>query len=101
MRDFGDGYVAILLPAYLTALGYSTVKVGVIATTALLGSSIITLAVGLFGGRHDLRRLLIAASVLMTVTGMALSVAWDFGFLLLVARNGKPVSGKRQYFRSP
>ena len=100
MRDFGDGYVAILLPAYLLALGYSTIEVGVIATTALLGSAVITLAVGLFGSRHELRRLLIAASVLMTVTGIAFAVAWDFAFLLLVAFAGtaNPSAGSVSIF---
>jgi len=89
-----------LLPVYLIALGYSTVEVGVIATTALLGSAMITLAVGLFGSRHDLRRLLIAASVLMAVTGLAFAVAWDFGFLLFVAFAGtaNPSAGSVSIF---
>ena len=37
IRDFGDGFVAILLPVYLTALGLSAFEVGVVATLALLG----------------------------------------------------------------
>ena len=54
LRDFGDGFVAVLLPVYLTALGFSVLQVGVIATTALLGSALLTLGVGLVGARHDL-----------------------------------------------
>ena len=46
IRDFGDGFVAILLPVYLTALGLSAFEVGVVATLALLGSAILTLAIG-------------------------------------------------------
>ena len=60
IRDFGDGFVAILLPVYLTALGLSAFEVGVVATLALLGSAILTLAIGLLGGRRDHRVLLLA-----------------------------------------
>jgi MFS family permease len=100
LRDFGDGYVAILLPVYLTALGFSTAEVGVIATAALLGSALITLGVGLLGGRHDLRRLLIAASALMAFTGMAFAATWDFAFILLVAFAGtaNPSAGSVSVF---
>jgi hypothetical protein len=37
IRDFGDGFVALLLPVYLTALGLGPFEVGVVATLALLG----------------------------------------------------------------
>ena len=62
MRDFGDGFVAVLLPVYLLALGFSPLQVGVIATAALLGSSLLTLGFGLLGSRHDHRQLLLAAA---------------------------------------
>ena len=39
LRDFGDGFVAILLPVYLTALGLSAFQVGLVATLALFGSA--------------------------------------------------------------
>jgi MFS family permease len=89
-----------LLPVYLIALGYSAVEVGVIATTALLGSALITLAIGLVGGRHELRRLLIAASGLMALTGLGFAAAWDFGFILLVAFAGtaNPSAGSVSIF---
>jgi hypothetical protein len=70
LRDFGDGYTAVLLPVYLTALGLGPLEVGVIATLALFGSALTTLAVGFLGARADQRRLLIAGSGLMAVTGL-------------------------------
>ncbi|HKA38548.1 MAG TPA: MFS transporter, partial [Burkholderiales bacterium] len=65
LRAFGDGFVAVLLPAYLLALGHSQVQVGLLSTTALFGSAIATLAVGRWGHRFALRRLLLGAAVLM------------------------------------
>ena len=70
IRDFGDGFIAILLPVYLLALGLSATHVGIIATSALFGSALLTLAIGQLGGRYDLRRLLLCASALMAVTGV-------------------------------
>ena len=34
LRDFGDGFVAVLLPVYLTALGLGAFEVGLVATLA-------------------------------------------------------------------
>lgn len=56
---FADGYVAILLPAYLLALGFSTLDVGILSTATLLGSALATLAVGAWGHRFHHRHLLL------------------------------------------
>jgi MFS family permease len=77
LRDFGDGFVAVLLPVYLLALGFTALEVGVIATTALLGSALLTIAVGFLGARYDHRQLLLAAAALMTATGVAFALVHD------------------------
>ncbi|MGH6816805.1 MAG: MFS transporter [Hyphomicrobiaceae bacterium] len=100
LRDFGDGFVAVLLPVYLTALGLSAFHVGVIATAALLGSALLTLGVGVLGTRHDHRRLLLAASILMTATGLAFAAANDYAVLLAIAFAGtiNPSAGSVSVF---
>jgi MFS family permease len=100
LRDFGDGFVAVLLPVYLTALGFSPLGVGVIATAALLGSALLTLAIGLLGARHDHRRLLLAAATLMIATGVAFAVVDDYALLLVVAFAGtiNPSAGSVSIF---
>lgn len=85
LRDFGDGFVAVLLPVYLLALGKTPFEVGVIATTALLGSSFLTLAVGFLGIRFDHRQLLLAAAGLMVASGAAYAVVEGYAVLLLIA----------------
>ena len=100
IRDFGDGFVAVLLPVYLTALGFSAFQVGVIATTALFGSALLTLAIGFLGAHHDYRRLLLAASALMAATGVLYTVASDYAVLLAVAFVGtiNPSAGSTSIF---
>ena len=100
IRDFGDGFVAILLPVYLTALGLSALDVGVVATLALLGSALFTLGIGILGARHDHRRLLVAASLLMAGTGVAYATSSDYWVLLVVAFVGtiNPSGGSTSIF---
>jgi len=85
LRGFVDGYVAILLPAYLLALGYGTWEVGVLSTATLLGSALATLALGAWGHRAPSRPLLLAAAVLMLATGLGFAALSSFWPLLVVA----------------
>src|SRR2546423_10955563 len=48
VRGFGDGFAAIVLPAYLSEIGYTPLQIGIVATAALFGSAVMTLAVGFF-----------------------------------------------------
>ena len=100
LRDFGDGFVAILLAVYLIELGLGPLEIGVIATAALLGSSLLTLAIGLLGRPGTLRTLLIGASALMTATGIAFAAASDYVWLLLIAFVGtiNPSAGNVSIF---
>jgi MFS family permease len=100
IRDFGDGFIAVLLPVYLTALGLDAFQVGVIATSALFGSALLTLGIGLLGGAHDHRRLLLAASALMAATGLVYAAASDYAVLVLVAFVGtiNPSGGSTSIF---
>ena len=99
-RDFGDGFVAVLLVVYLTELGLDAFQVGVVATCALLGSALMTLAIGQFGARAGRRRLLLFASALMVATGLALAASNGYAVLLLIAFVGtiNPSAGSVSIF---
>jgi MFS family permease len=100
LRDFGDGFVAVLLPVYLLALGFSPLEVGIIATASLLGSALLTIAAGFLGPRFDHRQLLLAAASLMIATGVAFAVVHDYALLLIVAFAGtiNPSAGSVSVF---
>lgn len=85
LRAFADGFVAVLLPAYLLALGHGQLQVGLLSTVTLFGSAAATLAVGRWGHRFALRRLLLAAAVLMAATGLGFATITSLWPLLLVA----------------
>ncbi|MFL5295206.1 MAG: MFS transporter [Phenylobacterium sp.] len=88
LRGFGDGFTALLLPVFLSLLGFSAFRVGVLTTATLAGSAVLTLAVGLAGHRYPAKRLLFAACGLMAATGVAFAVTHDFWPLVLVGFAG-------------
>ena len=100
LRAVGDGYVSILLPAYLLALGNSPFEVGVLTTATLLGSAGLTLLTGLTITRFGHRRALLAASALMILTGLGFAAVQAFWPLLLIAFVGtlNPSSGDVSVF---
>lgn len=85
LRAFADGFVAVLLPAYLLELGHGELAVGALGTAALAGSAIATLAVGRWGGRFAMRALLVAAAALMVATGVGFASLASFWPLAVVA----------------
>jgi MFS family permease len=100
LRAFGDGYVSLLLPAYLLELGRSPFEVGVLATVTLVGSGVMTLGVGLHAYRFHYRAILLAATALMAATGLGFAFVTDFWPLLVIALVGtlNPSSGDVSVF---
>jgi hypothetical protein len=100
LRAFADGFIAVVLPAYLLALGLGQLEVGLIGTATLVGSAAATLAVGRWGHRFSIRRLLLAASLVMAATGMAFAGLSSLWPLLIVAFMGtlNPSSGDATVF---
>ena len=100
LRAFADGYVAVLLPAYLIALGFGQIDVGFLSTATLAGSALATLLVGAIGHRWAPRRLLLGAAVLMAATGIGFVSLASFWPLLMVAFVGtlNPSSGDVSVF---
>ncbi len=100
-RAFADGFVALLLPAYLVGLGFSTISIGAVITGTLLGSAAMTLIVGFVANRLSRRRLLRWACVLMVATGVGFAVSNGFWPILLVAIIGtmNPSAGDVSVFQ--
>lgn len=100
LRAFVDGFICILLPAYLLALGLGAFEVGVLSAATLLGSATFTLLLGAHGHRFHHRSLLLGAALLMAATGMLFAGLSSFWPLLLVAFVGtlNPSSGDVSVF---
>ncbi len=100
LRGLADGFVSVYLAAYLGLLGLSVFQVGAVVTATLLGSAVLTLAVGLVAHRLAPRRILFGATVLMLATGAGFALVSDFWPLLLIGFAGtlNPSSGDVSVF---
>ncbi|ACC74229.1 MFS transporter [Paraburkholderia phymatum] len=100
LRGFCDGFIAVLLPAYLLALGFGQLDVGLIGTTTLIGSAVATIAVGALANRFAARRMFIFAAALMIATGVGFGGLSSLLPILIVAFVGtlNPSSGDVSLF---
>jgi predicted MFS family arabinose efflux permease len=100
IRGFVDGAVAVALSAYLTLLGWSGLRIGVLVTGMLLGSAALTLLVGVRLGRVPRRALLQWGAVTMVVCGLVFASTTVFAVLLVVGVIGtmNPTSGDVSVF---
>src|SRR5215470_14352144 len=88
VRAFGDGFVSILVPVYLTGFGFGAFEVGLLTTAMLLGPAMITLVVGLIAHRLKTARLLTTATTLMVLSGIGYAFEAEFWPLLIIALVG-------------
>lgn len=100
LRGMCDGFIAVLLPGYLLALGFGQLAVGLISTTTLFGSAFATILVGVAGNRFASRVQLRFAAALMMATGFAFAGLSSLWPLLIVAFIGtlNPSSGDVSLF---
>ena len=100
LRAFADGFVALLLPIYLVELGFTSLAIGAIVASTLVGTALLTLWVGWVAHRHSLRRLLLGGAILMVATGLAFAWVQAFWPLLVIAFIGtmNPTSGDASLF---
>lgn len=100
LRGLGDGATSVVLPTYLALVGLSALEIGAVATSTLLGSALLTLLVGLSGGRFAPRHVLLGACALMAFTGLGFAGAVSFTALLAVAFVGtlNPTAGDVSVF---
>jgi MFS family permease len=99
-RAFGDGFVSLLLPVYLTVLGFNPFEVGVLMAATLLGSALLTLGVGFVAPSLGRRHLLVVAALLMIGTGIGFLLETRFWPLVLIGFVGtlNPSSGDVSLF---
>src|SRR5215471_838592 len=100
LRGFADGAVSVLLPGYLSALGFSSFQIAAIIFATLTGSAALTLWIGFAANRIGRRHVLLAACVLMFATGLGFTFVTAFLPLFVVAFVGtlNPSSGDVSLF---
>jgi len=88
VRGFGDGFVSILVPVYLTGIGFDAFEVGALTTAMLLGPAMMTLVIGLITHRLKTVKVLTTATMLMVLSGVGYALETEFWPLLVIALIG-------------
>jgi MFS family permease len=85
LRGFGDGFAIIILPVYLSAVGFSPQQIGIVASASLLGTAAVTLLIGFIASRFELRSLFLAGAGLIVITGLIFPALESLAPVLLIA----------------
>src|SRR6185312_16515841 len=88
LRSLSLGYLNVIAPIYLVALGYSALRIGVVFTAGSLGSMVLTALVGLVADRVGRKPLLVFLGLLTATSGLLFALSPSFGVLLVAAAAG-------------
>jgi MFS family permease len=87
-RMFGYGFLSVILVLYLTQVGLSETKIGLLLTLTLAGDTIISLWITTKADRLGRRRMLIVGAILMLFAGGLFAITHNFLLLLIAATIG-------------
>ena len=87
-RNFGYGFLSVILGLYLDEVGFTPIEVGFILTATLIGSALLTGIVTARADRLGRRRMLMVSSALMALSGIIFAVAHTPWLLVVAALTG-------------
>jgi MFS family permease len=87
-RLFAYGALSVVLIFYLSGIGLSESRIGILLTLTLLGDTIVSLLLTTRADRVGRRRMLIVGSFLMGGAGLAFACTSNFVFLLIAGTIG-------------
>jgi MFS family permease len=87
-RLFAYGALSVVLVFYLTGLGLSESRIGLLLTLTLLGDTIVSLVLTTQADRIGRRRMLLIGSFLMAGAGLAFAFTSNFLFLVIAGTIG-------------
>ena len=87
-RLFAYGALSVVLVFYLTGIGLSESRIGLLLTLILMGDTVVSLVLTTQADRIGRRRMLIIGSFLMTGAGLAFAFTSNFLFLVIAGTIG-------------
>lgn len=85
VRMFAFGSAALILALHLEALGYSDQLTGLFMTLTMLGDVVISLVLTMFADRLGRKNVLVAGSLLVSVSGVVFATTTSYWALLAAA----------------
>jgi MFS family permease len=88
LRLFAYGFLSVVLLLYLSEIGLSYNRIGLLLTLTLLGDTIISLGITTTADRISRRGMLVAGAVLLVFAGILFATTTTFLLLLIAATIG-------------
>src|SRR3981081_2375205 len=88
LRTFAYGYLSVVLGVYLDRLGLDATRIGVVLTSAIAGSAVMTVGWSLYADRYGRRRTISTMAVLMAIGGLVFAVPDRFAILIFAGLPG-------------
>jgi MFS family permease len=85
LRTFAYGFLSVVLAIYLKLIGFNDLYIGFILTATLLNSVIFTLIASFYADRIGRRKVLIAYSALMSISGLVFFLTNNYIALIISA----------------
>ncbi len=85
IRLFAYGFLSVILALYLSALGLTTVQIGLLFSLTLLGDVVVSLLITLTADRIGRRRMLILGAILMAMAGTVFALTSNYILLVVAA----------------
>jgi MFS family permease len=85
LRSLSVGMLGVVLGVYLSRIGFSATRIGLVLGSGLVGISVSSVVVSILADRIGRRRTLFVLSVLTALGGIALALWHSFAPLLLLA----------------
>jgi MFS family permease len=88
LRSIAQGYLGIIVPLYLAALGYGAVQLGILFSVSAIVAGVLSTATGLLADRYGRKLFLIAISLMMAAAGVMFGLARTFEALVIAGALG-------------
>ncbi len=88
LRSLSQGYLGIILPLYLVALGYGAEALGLLLAVSAVEAAVVSTAVGLLADRFGRKPLLVVISLLLAFGAFGFSFAHSFVWIVVFAAIG-------------
>lgn len=85
MRSFSQANLVVVVPLYVAAAGYSTIQVGLLLSIAMIGSTGMTLMVGVLSDRIGRKPVLIAIAAMGAIGAVVYALTTQFWVLALMS----------------
>lgn len=88
LRSLGYGFLSVTLAVYLGTIGFNGKEIGALIAFSIGGGAVLSILAGFFADRWGRRKLLIAFSLLMSLSGIVFFLTQNLILLILVSLFG-------------